>query len=60
MDYVVSNKKAPNNYRITTYICKKCSKDNNNTTMIIITRKKTGEKKLWDVITADIFETVKI
>lgn len=60
LDYVVSNKKAPNDYRISVYTCKKCSKDNNNTTIITITRKKVPEQKLWDIINTDIFETVKI
>lgn len=60
LDYVVSNKKAPNEYRISTYICKKCSKDNSNTTIVTMTRKKVPDDKLWDVISVDIFETTKI
>ena len=60
LDYVVSNNKAPNDYRIRLYNCKKCTRKKNKNTIIAITKKLVPESQTWEIINADIFENPKI
>jgi hypothetical protein len=57
---MVSNNKAPNDYRIRLYNCKKCTNKKGKYTMIAITKKLVSDDQTWNVITADIFENPKI
>jgi len=60
LDYIVSNKKAPNDYRIRIYNCKKCTTKKGKNTMIAITKKLVSDDQTWNVINADVFENPKI
>jgi len=60
LQYVVSNSKAPNEYRIRLYNCKSCTKKKGKNTMIAITKKLVSDDQTWNVISADIFENPKI
>jgi hypothetical protein len=60
LDYIVSNKKAPNDYRIRMYHCKKCTTKKGKYTMVAITKKLVSDVQTWNVISADIFENPKI
>ena len=60
LDYMVSNNKAPNDYRIRIYNCKKCTSKKDKNTMIAITKKLVSDDQTWNIINADIFENPKI
>lgn len=59
LDGVVSNSKAPNEYRIRLYICPRCTKEKGRTVIFAVTRKIVPEDAVWELINADIFETSK-
>ena len=58
LDYVVSNLKAPNEYRIRFYACDKCTRSKGHTVTIVITSRKIPVKKYWEVINTYIFESL--
>jgi hypothetical protein len=57
---MISNNKAPNNYRIRLYHCKKCTTKKGKYTIIAITKKTIPDLQTWKIICADIFENPKI
>lgn len=57
LDPIISNSKAPNNHRIRLYSCEKCSLKKNAHVVVSVTKKIVPEKKLWEIIQVDIFQT---
>lgn len=60
LKYMVSNNKAPNNYRIRVYRCDSCNKKSETNKLVAITKKIVPESETWEIINADIFENPKI
>ena len=58
MDYIISNVKAPNDYRIRMYNCIFCTKKNDRTKTIAIIRREVPESKYWELVRVYIFETL--
>ncbi|MBT4327585.1 MAG: hypothetical protein HOD60_11905 [Candidatus Nitrosopelagicus sp.] len=60
LDYIISNNKAPNDYRIRIYSCKKCTNRKGKNTLIAITKRLVSDVQTWNIISVDIFENPKI
>ena len=60
LNYVVSNSKAPNDYRIRLYVCKRCTTKKGKNTLIAITKRLVSDVQTWNIISVDIFENPKI